>query len=218
MQELNLKKFFLYLLIVSVSISAVIGIGVILVGDFGEMESKILSTTFIITLTSILGLACGAYLELNRGKLFPLSGIGLAVLSGILSVILVWWEAPRGEYFYKFLASTSLLAVAFSHLSLISFARLDRRFKWALSSVYIVVAALVGLLLAIIWADQMFASDFIGRVIGVLSIVVASLTIVIPIFHKLSDNLDEEGLIEAEIAKLKMRISDLEGRKAQISE
>jgi len=72
-QSLNLKKFFLYLSIGSVALSAVIGIGVILLGNFGEFETKVLLTTMTVTITSILGLACGSYLETGRGKIVPLA-------------------------------------------------------------------------------------------------------------------------------------------------
>lgn len=44
-----------------------IGIGVLLFGDFGEVEVRILMTTLTFTMTSILGLACGAYLESGKG-------------------------------------------------------------------------------------------------------------------------------------------------------
>ena len=52
---MNLRKFFLYTLIISVVVSALLGIGVVLFGDFGYIEVRVLMTTFTITLTSILG-------------------------------------------------------------------------------------------------------------------------------------------------------------------
>jgi hypothetical protein len=57
-QTLNLKKFFLYLLATSAAFSAIVGIFVILFGNFGEFETEILLTTLAVT--SILDLACGA--------------------------------------------------------------------------------------------------------------------------------------------------------------
>lgn len=218
MQKLNFKKFFLYLLITSVSISALLGIGVVLFGSFSDFETKVLLTTFTITCTSILGLACGANLEAKRGKLFPIGGIGLAILSAALWIVLIWLRDYTGEFFARFLMSVTLLAITFSHLSLISLASLDRRFKWAIVSVYISVGGLAGILLGLIWGGKMFESDLIMRALGALSIVVAALTVVVPILHKLSNNLSEDAVIDSEIEELRMRISELEKRKEGISE
>jgi hypothetical protein len=52
---MNLRRLFLYLLIASIGLSAVIGIGVILFGNFGEIEIRILFTTLTVTVTSIFG-------------------------------------------------------------------------------------------------------------------------------------------------------------------
>ncbi|HNQ15557.1 MAG TPA: hypothetical protein PKM58_08340, partial [Pyrinomonadaceae bacterium] len=84
---MSIKRLSLYILIASVAISALLGIAVILFGNFGEFEQKILATTSIVTMTSIFGLACGAYLETGRGKILPYTGIIAAIVSGTLWVI-----------------------------------------------------------------------------------------------------------------------------------
>ena len=218
MQNFNLKKFFLYLLIASVAVSALIGIGVILFGDFGEFETKILLTAITITCTSILGLACGAFLETKRGKILPVCGIGLAILSAVLWIYLIWNGALLEEFLVKTLMSTTLLAIACSHLSLLSLARLDKKFLWSLYAAHAAVWSLTAILLWLIWTNARDYSEFVTRAIGVLSIVVASLTIITPIFHKLSNALPEENRIDDEIAELKNRLAELEKRKAEIRE
>ena len=216
MQRLNLRKFFLYLLIASVSISAVLGIAVIIFGNFGDFEGKIIGTTFTITCTSLLGLACGANIEAIRGKLLPYSGILFAVISAVIWIFVLWAGNINGSFFVRLGFSTTLLAVAFSHLSLITMAKLDKRFRWSGILILILVTGLVSILLGIIWADGT-DSEIVGRVVGVLSIGVASLTVMIPIFHRLSDNLENEMAITAEIEKLQTRISELEERREKIS-
>ncbi len=216
MQKLNLKKFFLYLLIASVSLSAILGIAVILIGNFGEFESRVLLSTLTVICTSVLGLACGASLEAKRGRIFPLAGIGLAVLSAFLWLIVIWYTESISPTLGKSLISTTLLSVSFSHLSLISLARLDPRFRWALISVFVSVGSLSALILVLIWWEGVYESDVLMRILGVLAIIVAALTIVIPVFHKLSDNILERSGIDAEIDKLKRKISELEKRKSEI--
>ena len=218
MRNLNLKKLFLYSLIASVSLSALIGIGVILLGNFGDLEAKILATTCTISGTSILGLACGAYLETKRGKLLPSLGIGFSVLSAFLGLIVIWNNfSLDNEFFSKTLASSIILAVACSHLSLISIAKLEAKFQWSKILLSFCVWLLVGILLFIIWIQPNADSDFILRLIAVLSIVISALTIVTPIFYKLSHSIPEHEEIDAEIERLKVKIAELEQRKASIS-
>lgn len=218
MESLNLKKFFLYLLIGSVALSAVLGIGVILFGDFGDFELKILLTTLTITVTSILGLACGAYLETKRGRILPFAGIAFAVVSAVLFVYFIWDGFRNEETAIKLAMSVFVLAVSCSHLSLLSIARLDKKFIWSHYAAHLAIWILTAFLLYLIWIEKDFSGDWISRVSGVLSIIIAALTIVTPIFHKLSSQNTETEDIDAEIEKLKMRLAELENRRAEIQD
>ena len=213
---LNLRKIFLYLLIASVSASAVLGISVILFGNFGEIEGKIIGTTFTITCTSILGLTCGANIESKAGKLLPYSGIIFAIISAFILIFLIWFGNTNEEFYFRLVGSTILFAVALSHLSLVTLANLDKRFQWSMILLFVSVIGLVLVILGIIWSNGT-ESELVGRAVGVLSIGVASLTVMIPIFHRLSDNLDSKLAINSEIEKLQTRISELEERREKIS-
>jgi hypothetical protein len=214
MSEINLKKIFLYLLITSVAASALIGIGVILFGNFGDLEVRILATTLTVTVTSILGLACGAFLETGRGKVIPVGGIVFAVVASIMWLIVIWYRGEPNEWFMKTTVTATLLAVAGSHVSLLSLARLGKKFVWSRYAVYAVIGSLTAILLFLIWFEPKVNEELIGRVVGVLSILVAALTVVTPIFHKLSHGEPSEAEIDAEIAVLKEKIEELEARKA----
>lgn len=217
MKSLNLKKIFLYLLIASVAFSALMGIGVILFGNFGDTETKILLTTLIITVTSILGLACGAYLELKRGDVLPVSGIVMAIASAGLWIIFTWTKFSFEKTFVKVGLTTTLLAAVCSHISLLSIARLDRKFQWSLYAAHFADWSLTAILLSIIWADFQSSSGIVERMIGVLSIVIAALTVMTPVFHKLSHQTANGAEIDAEIAQLQARIIELERRREEIS-
>ena len=217
MQNLNLKKFFLYLLIASVAFSALLGIGVILFGNFGDTESKILLTTLIVITTSILGLACGAYLETKRGRILPVGGIVLAILAAILWTIFIWGDVGNERFFLKCAFSTTLLAASFSHISLLSIAKLDRKFRWSFYAAHFSVWSLTAILLWIIWADLKGNSEALTRTIGVLSIIIAAVTIITPIFHRLSNQTSNVEEIDAEIVRLRARIEELEKQREEIS-
>lgn len=217
-RNLNPKKFFLYLFITAVAFSSVVGIFVLLFGNFGEFETKILLTTLAVTVTSILGLANGAYLETGRGRVLPVLGIIFSIISAILWIFLVWRGTAETTFFAKLLLSINLFAAACSHISLLSIARLDKKFLWSNYAAQISIWTLAAILLYSIWRSFENISDFHTRIIGVLSIVVAALTIVTPIFHRLSGQKSESEEIDAEIARLKMRIEELKKQKAEILE
>ncbi len=215
MSNFSTRRVFLYLLITSVSVSALIGIGVLLFGDFGNFEVRVMMTTLTITAASILGLASGAYLETGRGRIMPLAGIVLAIFAALLTFLIIWNVADESEIFIKVTATATLLALSFSHLSQLSLARLDYRFAWSRAAAFIFVGILDAILLFIMWFEPESGSDLTARIIGILSILIAAVTVVTPVFHKLShdENANEIDAIDAEIEQLRTRIIELELRK-----
>jgi hypothetical protein len=206
------------LLIGSVSLSALIGIGVLLLGDFGNFEVRVMMTTLTVTVTSILGLACGAYLETGRGKTMPIAGIVFSIAAAVMTFLIIWNVFDRWEDFIKATGTATLLALCCSHLSLLSLARLDKRFAWSRIAAFVCVWLLAAILLYLMWWEPEGDSDLVFRVIGILSILIAAVTVVTPVFHKLSAGDDEAEEIEAEIEKLKAKIEELEVRKAKLNQ
>lgn len=214
--RINLRRLFLISLIASVVTSAVIGIGVLLLGNFGLIEVRILMTTLVITIVSVLGLACGAYVEIRGGKQLPYAGIALSVVAGLMSFFIIWDILDDDEIFIKSFLTVTLLATACSHLSLLALARLDRRFSWTRIAAVVCVVLLCSILLYILWFEPTGESDLIYRVLGVLGILLASITVVTPVLHKLSSDKTDIEKIDAEIEELKNRIEQLEERRANL--
>lgn len=214
---MDLRKLFLYTLIGSVAVCAVIGIVVLLFGTFGEFESKVLGTTFTITVTSILGLACGAYYEAKGARAIPYTGIALSVTAAILVIVVIWAHTLTGDIYARSTVTASMLATTFGLLSLISLATLDGRFAWSRTVIIIASVILDAILLYLIWVDPMSDNDIVARTIGVLSIIIASLVVVTPVFHRLSRTEPALEQIDAEIETLKERIVELESKRAELS-
>lgn len=213
---MNLKKIFLYTLIISVAVSAVLGIGVILFGTFGDLESRVLMTTFTITLTSILGLACGALYESKKARTLPVAGIGFSLIAAILCIYLIWVGDGGIAPIWKSAATASLLATSCALVCLISLATLDKRFAWSRQLIYVSVTLLSAILLFILWFEPESSGDFVGRIIAVLSIIIAALTVMTPVFHRLSQKETGVAEIDAEIEKLRARIGELEQKRAEL--
>ena len=228
MNNLHIKKICLYLLICSIALSALMGIWAILSGEFGEIQEKILLTTLTVVGTSILGLACGSYLESPHSatfpalKMVPSIGIVFALLAAISSIVLIWAsDSSNDEGILKTFFIALLFAFSLAQLSLLSLARLAARFQWALIAAYIVILLLDGIISTLIIAEFNTSGDFLLRLIGVLSVIAAALTVMIPVFHRLSraDFVGTEistAKIGDEIAALKIRIAHLEKQREDI--
>lgn len=226
MENLSTKKLFLYLLTCSIALSALMGIWAIISGEFGDLQGKILLTTLTVVGTSILGLSCGAFLESPRSaklKAVPIAGITLAVACAATSFWLIWEFPDRSESgFFKVFFVSLIFAFSLAQLSLLSMARLAARFRWSLIAAYIVIFVLDSIISAIIVFELSGDDGLVLRLIGVLSVVAAALTVMIPIFHWLSrsEYLELEIVtvekIDAEIDRLRTQIFHLEKQKEDV--
>ena len=214
--RIDLRRIFLITLIASVVTSSLIGIGVLLFGNFGLIEVRVLMTTMVITIVSVLGLACGAYIEIRGGRELPYAGILLSLIAGLMSFFIIWNILDEDEVFIKIFLTVTLLATACSHLSLLALARLDRRFSWTRISAVICVALLCAILLFILWFEPTGESDLIYRTLGVLGILLAAITVVTPVLHKLSSDKSDVEKIDAEIRMLQKRIDELKNMRAKL--
>lgn len=183
------KKVALWFLIASVAASAVLGITIVLAGSFSELQIRIILTTLTISAASICALASGALWESKRKMLLPSAGVILATLTAILVIFGIWTE-PKSDEFWKFAVSVGLVAVATAHACLLALAKLARRFVWARVVAFVAVYFLAVCFIYIIYFTP--KGDTGVRIIGATAIIVAALTILTPIFHRLSrGDLDE---------------------------
>jgi len=213
---MNFKRIFLYTLIGSVSISAMLGIIVLLFGNFGYFEVRVMMTTLTVTAASILGLACGAYYGRGGNKLLPIAGVALAVATALMTFLIIWNVADESELYIKCTATVTLLALSCAHLSLLSLARLDHRFAWSRIAAFILIGVLDAILLVLMWLQPHGSDDLVFRTIGILSILIGAITVMTPVFHKLSSTDDKVAEIDAEIEALKAKIAELDAKKAAL--
>ncbi|HMO58352.1 MAG TPA: cupin domain-containing protein [Roseiflexaceae bacterium] len=175
----------LYTLIGSVVISAGLGIVAILAGNWGWFEIRILLTTSTISAASIGALACAALWERRQTRPVPLSGMVL-IGSSTMMIILGIWGDIDSEGYWKLALILAAFAVATAHIALLSLARLAPRFGWAMIVASIAIYGLAAIISATILFED--STSFGFQLMGVASIVAASMSILIPIFHRLGRN------------------------------
>ena len=219
--EIHLKKTFLYLLIGSVSVSALLGILAILIGDFGEFEIRILLTSLTISAASLCGLSSGAALEAKRAPGLPATGIALAILAAMMIMTGIWAE-PHSVEFWKTSATLAIFAAACSHMSLLLLARLSPKYAWSFWAACVAVFGVALIITLMIWAE--IDGELTFRLLGVAAILDGAITILVPIFHRLSRGDIEQSNddcgpspaeIEREIAQLQSRLRQLERSREQ---
>jgi len=88
--DINLKKVFLISLIISLSISALLGVIILLIGNFGQIQARILLTTLTIGGFSLTGLCCANLLEKKRFSAFAIFGMIVSIWGFLFLTSLIW--------------------------------------------------------------------------------------------------------------------------------
>ena len=138
---MSLRRIFLLGAATLVSIAALVAIGAILSGDFGETEGKIfatLATAFVAGSTAIAGIAC---LEQSLSRPFGALGIVLASLGFVLWTEQIWAE-HHGDGYWKVLW---LILIWTLVVLVVTTARLMTRSPQLLHSLFPATAAAAGL-------------------------------------------------------------------------
>lgn len=177
-----MRRSFLYVLIGSVAVSALLGIMALLSSELGETEIKVLLSTLCVAGASILSLACAAAWEKNRARTFAGPGIGAAVVGFGLLLIGIWGEV-ESESHWK-LGATGVIAACFcAHAAPLLLLRLAPSQRWVQPAT-IVCTALLGLvLLVVIWGEDSTSDAW--RAIGIFAILGTAGTILTTVFHRM---------------------------------
>ena len=178
-----MRRTFLHVLIVSVAISALLGIIALLSERFGETQVKVLLSTLCVAGASILAMACSAVWERGRAHAFALPGIGASILGFLLVLVGIWSEAKADEFWKS--ATTLVIGATFcAHAALLYLASLAPRFLWVRPATIAATALLGALLIYLLWAEDDVESAW--RVAGILAILGSAGTILTPVFQRMS--------------------------------
>ena len=184
-QNFNFKKIFLITMIISLSISALIGVFVFLFGNFGETEFRLLMTTLTIGGYSLTGLCCSVLYE--KRKLAPLAlfGIVISVIGFIYTILLIWefidfWDEDSWKALIIFL----VLAFSTAHSCLLLLIKSNKSLVNIALSATLIFISIVALMLIIMVLNEFDLGEFSFRLLGVFAILDVLGTIITPILNK----------------------------------
>ncbi len=176
-----MRRVALTVLVVSVGVSALVGIVSLILGDFGAAQVKVLLTSLCVTGASILAMACGAALDKARNRAVPRAGIVLAIVGFALVIVLLWAEEGH-ENAWKAAATLLIFATSAAHASLLSLARLRHVHAWIRIAAVVSNVVLALFLATILWGE--IDEEGAWRAIGVLTILLCAFTILVPVVQR----------------------------------
>ena len=189
--QFSIKQAFLYTVIAALVLSALMGIDVLLSGEFRETEGRILATTLAVSFFSMLSLACAAAHEKGQSH-WPLSIPGLALGAAglvlyVLSIWLDWWHWNRypTPHADQWLAILGIFSFSFAQASVLSLARVRPQVRWVFYAAVISILALAAFISGMILAEP-GREGWPFRVAGILGILDACFSLCVPIVSRLS--------------------------------
>ena len=194
MNDRELYKMALRVLIGAVAISAVLGVYALWRQDLFDWSGKALGTTLLVSAAALLIMANASGLERRTLGYLLISGTGLlAALVALPVFLFALWLDVDGDGLWSFAASLETISVFAGHSSLLSLRRLSAQYWWLKPIATVLGGALAALVIWMIW-DGDFGSGT-WRAAGALSILLLALTIGIPVLSRLValDDLESAG-------------------------
>ena len=183
-----MKKTILYTLIVTFCLSALLGIGIIVLDMWNDLTSRVLLTTVTIFGFSIPALCCSAIYGKEDKKILSIIGIAVCVLSGLHILLMIWEIIPDDLLFddsnLKLMFSGIILSVSLGHLSLMNLIdNKDSVVNGVKLSTIGVSVILDCLLMMLIWVED-FDEVVAWQIYAIVAILIVLGTIVCPILNK----------------------------------
>jgi len=176
-----MKRSLVRIVIALIAINAAMAVFVLLSGEIGDTEGKILLTSLLATATAVLAMVCAPALTARRLRPVPSIGIAAAGIGFVMVTVGVWAE-PDAVWFGKASGSAYLVAVAAALACLLSAWPIRGRSSWVGTAAYALVALVTLLLLAGLWFE-IDASGF-WRVFSVLAVLLAASALATPVLHR----------------------------------
>lgn len=164
--------------------NAVLGVAILLRGDMGPTEGKILVSSLFATAGAIGAMTCAPAREQGRLGWIPEIGIVTSLAAAALFVVAAWLEFEPVPL-VKTAGSLAVLALAAALASVLSGWPLGGHWSWLLPAAEISAAAAALLAIVGIWGEV--DDEIYWRGFGALVVIVAGTSLAIPVLHRIQD-------------------------------
>lgn len=186
---MRLRKAFLWSMIVSLALAALLGISALILPRWFRYDDEILVSTVLFGAFSLVALVCASVLEKRR--LVPAMWIGILAAAAALLVwlVLIWFDPAlgwRAEMRVARIAGTfTIITVLLGQSGLLTLPRFDHPWAGGVRWMTIGVSSLLAATgTALVWSGWFDRHIDEWRVLGVLGILAACGTVVTPILWK----------------------------------
>lgn len=171
-------------MIISLSVSALIGIIVFLFGNFGSTEIRLLLTTLSIGGYSLTGMCCSILYERKLFPSFSIVGTGISII-GFIYTILTIWEIIALDEVWKGLLIFIILSWSSAHSSLLLLIESNKTVVKSSLSATLIFIGIVAIMLIVLVLGEISITESFYRWLGVCAILDVLGTIATPILNRI---------------------------------
>ena len=196
-KDVNFKKVFLITLVISLSISAILGVIIFLVGNFGEIQVRTLLTTLTIGGFSLTGLCCATLLGKGRFSKFASLGMIFSIWGFLFTTSLIWGIISWSFFdnLWKVMIITIILAFSTAHASLLLLIKSDKTIVNVSLTTTLLFIFLVALeLITLTFIEFRNIDGLWWRILGVFAILDVLGTVITPILSKVTSMHNQENI------------------------
>jgi ribosomal protein L37E len=187
MSRLQLRRLFLFLMLASLGLAALLGLGALLLDvHVSDSAGRVILTAVALALFSLAWLAYAWVWERGRRRVVVFPGMGVAGLTFVLALYMTWADPPWPELQIEIpwmmggLVWTACLLL----LGVLGMARVRRPWN-ALNRLTQALLVILALLLTVVIIFEL-DDEFMLRVIGILVVLSACGAISVPVLQRLS--------------------------------
>ena len=175
-----MKNLLLEILVFTLVLSAFLGISGVVLDSWNETTVRILLTTIIVFVSSVLGLCCSTIYE--KQKLKPLSVIGISIcfISCMYFILLIWSNMTRYIFDVRIIILLISLSISSAHICLLLNINSSNQLVTTLRFYTIALSIIMDLLIIImLYLD----AEIYEQIWVVLAILIVLGTLIVPVIN-----------------------------------
>jgi hypothetical protein len=184
--DLTLRRNLLRAFILCLSFSAVLGIVAIFGGPSSGVTGKLIMGPAYAAAAFLCGMPCAAFLQRNPHHPAGVAGIAVSVLLGAMMIVALLLDITSYGY-WKTCGYFAVVAISLAHALRLWTPTLSKEYRWAQAAGSILTAVLALLVLGLM-GGMTVGYTGLARLIGALIVALALLSILVPLFARLSPN------------------------------